>query len=79
MWVNVGMARSEEGLKKAVREFAELRERFWKEVKVPGSAETLNQSLEVAGRVADFLEFAEIMAYVVCRADGRLQARPSRA
>ncbi|MFO7892628.1 MAG: fumarate reductase/succinate dehydrogenase flavoprotein subunit [Longimicrobiales bacterium] len=63
VWNHIGMARSEEGLKKALEKIPELRERFWKEVKVPGSAETLNQSLEMAGRVADFLEFAEIMAY----------------
>jgi succinate dehydrogenase / fumarate reductase flavoprotein subunit len=63
VWENIGMARHEEGLRKALTEISELRERFWAEVKVPGSAETLNQSLEVAGRVADFLEFAEIMAY----------------
>lgn len=63
VWEHIGMARSEEGLKEALRKIPELRERYWKEVKVPGSAETLNQSLEMAGRVADFLEFAEVMAY----------------
>ncbi len=63
VWEHIGMARSEEGLKEALQMIPELRERYWKEVKVPGSAETLNQSLEMAGRVADFLEFAEVMAY----------------
>ena len=63
VWEHIGMARSEDGLKEALRKIPELRERFWNEVKVPGSAATLNQSLEVAGRVADFLEFAEVMAH----------------
>jgi succinate dehydrogenase / fumarate reductase, flavoprotein subunit len=61
MWEYCGMARSEEGLKEALRLIPELRDRFWREVRVPGSASTLNQSLEVAGRLADFLEFAELM------------------
>jgi succinate dehydrogenase / fumarate reductase flavoprotein subunit len=61
MWEYCGMARSEEGLREALRRIPELRERFWREVRVPGSAETLNQSLEIAGRVADFMEFAELM------------------
>ena len=63
MWDHVGMARSEEGLKRALREIPELRERFWREVRVPGDAADLNQQLELAGRVADFLEFGELMAY----------------
>ncbi|MFW5951403.1 MAG: fumarate reductase/succinate dehydrogenase flavoprotein subunit [Gemmatimonadota bacterium] len=63
MWDHVGMARDEQGLKTVLQKIPELRERFWKEVRVPGSAETLNQSLEMAGRVADFLEFGEIMAW----------------
>ncbi|HSJ25762.1 MAG TPA: fumarate reductase/succinate dehydrogenase flavoprotein subunit [Longimicrobiales bacterium] len=61
MWEYCGMARSEEGLREALRRIPELRERFWREVRVPGAAATLNQSLEVAGRVADFMEFAELM------------------
>jgi succinate dehydrogenase / fumarate reductase flavoprotein subunit len=61
MWEYCGMSRSEAGLKEALRLIPELRERYWREVRVPGSAATLNQSLEVAGRVADFLEFAELM------------------
>jgi succinate dehydrogenase / fumarate reductase, flavoprotein subunit len=63
MWEYCGMARSEEGLKEALRRIPDLRERFWREVRVPGSAATLNQSLEIAGRVADFLEFAELMCH----------------
>ena len=61
MWERCGMERSAEGLEAALRELPELRERFWRDVRVPGSAATLNQSLEKAGRVADFLEFAELM------------------
>jgi succinate dehydrogenase / fumarate reductase, flavoprotein subunit len=61
MWDRCGMARDEAGLKDALARIPELREQFWKEVRVPGSADTLNQSLEKAGRVADFFEFAEVM------------------
>ena len=62
MWNNVGMARSEESLKEAIKQIPVLREEFWKNVKVTGSGEELNQQLENAGRVADFLEFGELMA-----------------
>jgi len=62
MWDNVGMSRSEESLKKALKLMPELREEFWKNVKIPGSGAELNQEVEKAGRVADFLEFAELMA-----------------
>ena len=58
MWDYCGMERSDEGLRKALDRIPELRREFWSEVKVPGSAATLNQSLEKAGRVADFLELA---------------------
>ncbi len=61
LWDECGMARSEEGLKKAIAQIKALRERFWKEVSVPGVGAELNQSLERAGRVADFLEFGELM------------------
>jgi len=61
MWDDCGMARSADGLKKALGLIPELRDRFWHEVKVPGAGEGLNQSLEKAGRVADFLEFGELM------------------
>jgi succinate dehydrogenase / fumarate reductase flavoprotein subunit len=55
------MARTEAGLKKALQRVPELREEFWKNVNVLGSGEELNQALENAGRVADFLEFGELM------------------
>lgn len=61
MWEYVGMARNEEGLKIAKEKIREIRARFWKEVKVLGDNEEMNQSLEKAGRVADFLELAELM------------------
>ena len=61
MWNKCGMARDEKGLKEAIAEIRALRERFWKEVCVPGNGEDINQSLERAGRVADFLEFGELM------------------
>jgi len=62
MWDNVGMARSEEGLRKALTLIPELRAEFWSNVHVPGDGAELNQELEKAGRVADFLEFGELMA-----------------
>jgi succinate dehydrogenase / fumarate reductase flavoprotein subunit len=61
MWDYCGMARSAEGLRTALARIPELREEFWREVNVPGSGEELNQALERAGRVADFLELAELM------------------
>jgi succinate dehydrogenase / fumarate reductase flavoprotein subunit len=61
MWDNCGMARSEASLKKVLAEIPNLRERFWREAGVPGSEHSLNQALEEAGRVADFLEFAELL------------------
>jgi succinate dehydrogenase / fumarate reductase flavoprotein subunit len=61
MWSKCGMARNEAGLQQALREIPALREEFWKDVKVLGSDATMNQSLEKAGRVADFLEFGELM------------------
>lgn len=62
MWEHVGMARSEEGLGKALKRIPELRAEFWEDVRIPGSGTELNQELEKAGRVADFLEFGELMA-----------------
>ena len=62
MWNQVGMARNEKGLKDAIKEIKALREQFWKEVRVPGSAEGINPELEKAGRVADFLELGELFA-----------------
>ncbi len=61
VWEYCGMARTKEGLTKALGLIPELRERFWKEVSVPGSGAGMNQGLENAARVADFLEFAEVM------------------
>lgn len=61
MWEYCGMARNEEGLKKAKVLIKELREEFWRDVKVLGENEEMNQSLEKAGRVADFLELGELM------------------
>jgi len=60
-WQYCGMERTAEGLQKAIQEIPRLREQFWTDVRVPGSGDTLNQSLEKAGRVADFLEFGELM------------------
>jgi succinate dehydrogenase / fumarate reductase flavoprotein subunit len=62
MWNKCGMSRNAEGLKEAIAEIAELREDFWKNVSVPGSAYDLNPELEKAGRVADFLELGELFA-----------------
>ncbi|MCW5200572.1 FAD-binding protein, partial [Desulfobulbus sp. F4] len=61
LWDHCGMARNKAGLTKALAEIPQLRAEFWQYVYVPGSGEDLNQSLERAGRVADFLEFAETM------------------
>ncbi len=61
MWEYCGMERSEEGLKKAIGQIRDLQTDFWQNVKVLGSAESLNQSLEKAGRVADFMELGELM------------------
>jgi succinate dehydrogenase / fumarate reductase, flavoprotein subunit len=61
MWEYCGMARTKAGLEKALQLIPALREEFWAGVKVPGSADTLNQSLEQAGRVADFIELGELM------------------
>jgi succinate dehydrogenase / fumarate reductase flavoprotein subunit len=62
MWDNVGMARSRESLTLALERIPGIRAEFWENVNVTGSGEDLNQELERAGRVADFLEFAELMA-----------------
>lgn len=61
VWDKCGMARDEKGLKEALAKIPALREEFWKNVNVLGSGESLNQSLEHAGRVADFIEFAELL------------------
>ncbi len=62
MWDKVGMGRNARGLKEALAEIPALREEFWKTVAVSGSEESFNQTLERAGRVADFLEFGELLA-----------------
>ncbi|BCB90412.1 fumarate reductase/succinate dehydrogenase flavoprotein subunit [Phytohabitans suffuscus] len=61
MWEHCGMERTDAGLREAVGEIRSLREQFWTRVRVPGGGDGLNQSLERAGRVADFLELAELM------------------
>ena len=61
MWEHCGMTRNEAGLKAALEKIPALREQFWREAKVPGENEELNQSLEKAGRVADFLELGELI------------------
>jgi len=61
MWDYCGMARSAEGLRHALEEIPKLRAEFWRDVNVPGSHSELNQALERAGRVADFLELGELM------------------
>lgn len=62
MWDKVGMARSEQSLKEAIQEIRKLREEFWKNVNIPGSGEDVNQTLERAGRLADYFELGELMA-----------------
>lgn len=61
LWEYCGMSRNEQGLQHALREIPKLREEFWQNVRVPGKSGELNQSLERAGRVADFLELAELL------------------
>ncbi len=62
VWDYIGMERTKEGLEKALSEIPALEEEFWKDLRLPGSAATLNSSLEKAGRVADFFELAKLMA-----------------
>jgi succinate dehydrogenase / fumarate reductase flavoprotein subunit len=61
MWKHCGMSRNDAGLRQALEQIPELRDRFWREVRVTGSGAELNQELEKAGRVADFLEFGELV------------------
>ncbi len=62
MWDKVGMARNEQGLREAIQEIKQIREEFWKDVRVPGNLDEFNPELEKAGRVADFLELGELFA-----------------
>jgi succinate dehydrogenase / fumarate reductase flavoprotein subunit len=62
MWDDVGMARSEASLKRALTAIPRLRDEFWNNVSVPGTPDNLNQSLEYAGRVADYIDCAELLA-----------------
>ena len=61
VWEHCGMARTAEGLKKCLSDIAEVRDAFWSDLRIPGSADGVNQPLERAGRVADFIELADLM------------------
>jgi succinate dehydrogenase / fumarate reductase flavoprotein subunit len=63
LWDKCGMARNAAGLSEALARIPEIRDEFWRNVRVPGEGENLNMELEKAGRVADFLEFAEVMCH----------------
>ena len=67
MWEYCGMSRNESGLKKALNELKNLKEIFWKDVKVPGKFDSLNLELEKAGRVADLIELGEVMVHDALR------------
>lgn len=62
VWDQIGMARDRQGLEQAIGTLQELRTEYWENLKLPGEANSLNKNLEMAGRVADFLELAELMA-----------------
>jgi succinate dehydrogenase flavoprotein subunit len=62
LWNKVGMGRNEQGLKEAIAEIPKLREEFWQNVKIAGTANSMNKNLEFAGRTADYLELGELMA-----------------
>ncbi len=63
LWEDCGMARSQRGLEEALEKIPALRDQFWNDVRILGNETDLNQSLEKAGRVADFMEFGELMCY----------------
>ena len=63
VWEDCGMARSKESLEHALKRIPEIRAEFWENVSVPGSGDNFNQSLEYAGKVADFMEFAELLCH----------------
>jgi succinate dehydrogenase / fumarate reductase flavoprotein subunit len=62
LWDMVGMSRNSAGLQQAIKNFSQLREEFWSDIRIPGGKEELNQELEKATRVADFIEIGELMA-----------------
>ena len=62
MWEYVGMSEMKKGLKKAMKDIKNVREEFWKDVRIPGDKDEMNKELEKAGRVADFLELGELFA-----------------
>jgi succinate dehydrogenase / fumarate reductase flavoprotein subunit len=62
LWDDAGMSRNDEGLRRALSTIPQLRDEFWQNVSVPGPKNNLNKNLEYAGRVADYLEFAEVLA-----------------
>jgi succinate dehydrogenase / fumarate reductase, flavoprotein subunit len=62
MWDYVGMSRNAEGLQKAIKEIREIRDEFWRDVRITGEPDNLNPELEKAGRVADFFDIGELMA-----------------
>ena len=61
MWDKCGMARNEAGLKEAITEIQQLKKEFWRDVRIPGSANEMNTELDKANRVADFIELGELM------------------
>jgi len=63
IWDKCGMARDEAGLREALKKIPKIRDEFWTNVRIPGSANGLNQELEKAGRVADFIDFAEVLCH----------------
>ncbi|PIF03513.1 MAG: hypothetical protein CSA36_09430 [Draconibacterium sp.] len=63
MWNNVGMARNEAGLKKAIEEIKQIRKDFWSDLRIPGEMNGMNTELEKAVRVAEFIDLGELMAY----------------
>lgn len=62
LWDLVGMGRNKQGLEQAISDFKQMRDSFWKDVKIPGEKDEFNPELEKAGRVADFIEIGELMA-----------------
>ena len=63
VWDKCGMARDKKGLEEALRKIPEIRNEFWTNVRIPGNASSLNVELEKAGRVADFIDFAEVLCH----------------